>query len=151
MRKALYILLGIVALCSTVRADKYVGRVVSDKGEPIGYATVYPSAPLTFLQPPPHPAPRDLDPPTAARPLPPDPSAKQPEQSFLSGSLLEYLVSLPILCSLSLTPCLFFRSLSFNSVYCVRLCLFRSLSFNLVFSPFTTKIGWYTHLVTYLL
>ena len=43
MRKALYILLlGIVALCSTAYADKYVGRVVSDKGEPIGYATVYP-------------------------------------------------------------------------------------------------------------
>ena len=81
MRKALYILLGIVALCSTVRADKYVGRVVSDKGEPIGYATVYPSAPLTFLQPPPHPAPRDLDPPTAARPLPPDPSARPLRQT----------------------------------------------------------------------
>ena len=46
MRKALYILLGIIALCSTAYADKYVGRVVSDKGEPIGYATVYPSAPL---------------------------------------------------------------------------------------------------------
>ena len=42
MRKTLYILLGILAICSTVQADKYVGRVVSDKGEPIGYATVYP-------------------------------------------------------------------------------------------------------------
>ena len=42
MRKTLYIILGIVALYSTAYADTYVGRVVSDKGEPIGYATVYP-------------------------------------------------------------------------------------------------------------
>ena len=43
MRRRLYILLGIVSIFSTtLRADKYVGRVVSTTGEPISYATVYP-------------------------------------------------------------------------------------------------------------
>ena len=43
MRKRLYILLGIVSIFSTaIKADKYVGRVVSTTGEPISYATVYP-------------------------------------------------------------------------------------------------------------
>ena len=75
MKKTIYILSVLLILCAaTTRADKYVGRVVC----------LSPAAS----------APRDLDPPTAARPLPPDPSAKQPEQSFLLGSLLEYLVSL---------------------------------------------------------
>lgn len=41
--KRLYILLGIISIFSTaLRADKYVGRVVSTTGEPISYATVYP-------------------------------------------------------------------------------------------------------------
>ncbi len=43
IRKRLYILLGVIGIFSTaLRADKYVGRVVSTTGEPISYATVYP-------------------------------------------------------------------------------------------------------------
>lgn len=43
MRKGIYILISILNFFAlTVRAEKYVGRVVSEKGEPISYATVYP-------------------------------------------------------------------------------------------------------------